>query len=58
MATPATCCSRCVLWVQLPGKADAVRLHDRSFAAGVSIAPRPIFSIDGKFRDFVRLNSG
>ena len=47
-----------VLWVQLPGKADALRLHDRAYAEGISIAPGPMFSPNGKFRDFIRLNCG
>ena len=47
-----------MLWVQLPGKVDALRLHDRAYEAGISIAPGPIFSPNGKFRDFVRLNCG
>jgi DNA-binding transcriptional MocR family regulator len=47
-----------VLWVQLPGGVDSLRLHDRAYAAGISIAPGPIFSPGGKFTDFIRLNCG
>ncbi|MGJ0493163.1 PLP-dependent aminotransferase family protein [Methylobacter sp.] len=45
-----------VLWVELPGDADAVELAQRALAAGISIAPGPIFSATQKYRNFIRLN--
>jgi len=47
-----------ILWVQLPGKVDALRIHDLAYERGISIAPGPMFSPNGKFRDFIRLNCG
>ena len=46
------------LWVQLAGGVDAIELHRRALARGVSIAPGPMFSARRQFRDFVRLNYG
>ncbi len=46
------------LWVQLAGGVDAIELHWRALARGVSIAPGPIFSARRQFRDCVRLNYG
>jgi len=47
-----------VLWVELPENVDSLELFDRALAAGISIAPGPIFSAKGKFRNFIRLNCG
>ncbi len=47
-----------VLWVELPPAVNSLELFDRALAAGVSIAPGPIFSAKGKFRNFIRLNCG
>ncbi|GAB6044094.1 aminotransferase-like domain-containing protein [Endothiovibrio diazotrophicus] len=45
-----------VAWVQLPHGADAMDLYHRAMARGVSIAPGPLFSPVGRYRDFIRLN--
>lgn len=45
-----------VLWVQLPGRADSMTLYRRAFAENISVAPGPLFSPKGKYRDFIRLN--
>ncbi len=45
-----------VLWVQLPGAADSTELYRRAFALDISVAPGPLFSAKGKYRDFIRLN--
>lgn len=47
-----------VLWVELPVQVDSLELFDRALSAGISIAPGPIFSAKGAFRNFVRLNCG
>lgn len=47
-----------VLWIELPAKVDSLRLFDRAREAGISIAPGPLFSPDGGFRNFIRLNCG
>lgn len=45
-----------VLWVELPGKVDSFELARRALKQGVSIAPGPLFSASGKFRNFIRLS--
>ncbi len=45
-----------VLWAELPGKADALALYDRARRAGVVMAPGPLFSATGRFRNAMRLN--
>jgi len=45
-----------VLWAELPGKADTLALYDRARRAGVIMAPGPLFSATGRFRNAMRLN--
>jgi DNA-binding transcriptional MocR family regulator len=47
-----------VLWVEMPEGSDALALFDRAMKKGISVAPGPIFSASGKYRNFVRLNCG
>jgi len=47
-----------LLWCELPDKVDALKLSQRARQAGISIAPGPLFSPDGGFRNFVRINCG
>lgn len=47
-----------VLWVELPRNVDSIDLFHRARSAGISIAPGPLFSPDGGFRNFIRLNCG
>jgi len=47
-----------VLWVELPKKTDSIELFRQARAAGISIAPGPLFSAEGGFRNFIRLNCG
>ncbi len=47
-----------VLWVEMPGKVDAMRLFDEAISAGISVAPGPIFSASQGFRQCIRLNCG
>ena len=46
------------LWVELPGAVDALELHRLAMADGISLAPGPMFSASGSFRNFVRINYG
>jgi len=46
-----------VLWVQLPGRLDSVRLYQEALKAFITIAPGYIFSPTHKFDDFIRLNA-
>jgi len=47
-----------LLWCELPKKVDSVSLFQQARAAGISIAPGPLFSSTGDFRNFIRLNCG
>ena len=46
------------LWLQLPEGVDALALHQAAMAAGISIAPGPMFSPAREFRSHVRINAG
>lgn len=45
------------VWLELPA-GDAMQLFDAAFAAGVSLAPGPMFSARHEFRRCIRLNTG
>ena len=47
-----------VLWVELPPQVDAVRLFELARDAHIAIAPGPMFTNTGKYRNFIRLNCG
>jgi len=47
-----------VLWVELPNSIDSLKLYEEALNAGITIAPGPIFSAKGKYRNCVRLNAG
>ena len=47
-----------LLWVRLPDGADALTLHHRARAHGISVSPGPIFSPSGGFGHFIRLSAG
>ncbi len=47
-----------VLWVELPKSVDSLELQRLTLAEGISIAPGPIFSNKGKYRNFICLNCG
>jgi len=47
-----------VLWVQMPEAVDSMQLYDEAAAEGIRVAPGPMFSASGRFRNFVRLNTG
>ncbi len=47
-----------LLWCELPETVDSVELHRQARASGISLAPGPLFSADGRFRNFVRINCG
>jgi DNA-binding transcriptional MocR family regulator len=46
-----------VLWVELPEGTDSFALARLALERGISIAPGPIFSVSGKFRNHIRLSS-
>jgi len=47
-----------MLWVEMPESIDTLWLHRLALAEGISIAPGPLFSVRGKYKNFVRLNYG
>lgn len=47
-----------VLWIQLPPGADAMDLYQAAARHGIRLAPGPMFSPRGVYRDFIRLNTG
>ncbi len=47
-----------LLWVELPGRVDALELHTRALAAGIGIAPGPLFSAQKRYGHFIRLSCG
>jgi DNA-binding transcriptional MocR family regulator len=47
-----------LLWCELPGQVDSIKLFKQARDAGVSIAPGPMFSPIGHFRNYIRINCG
>ncbi|PJZ41931.1 hypothetical protein CH370_06615 [Leptospira kmetyi] len=47
-----------VFWIELPDKIDSLLLQNEAWKHNVSIAPGPIFSGTGNFRNFLRLSGG
>ena len=46
------------VWLELPPGVNAMELHRRCLAEGICIAPGPLFSPNGGFASYVRLNFG
>jgi DNA-binding transcriptional MocR family regulator len=46
------------VWVDLPPGHDTLALQRAALAEGISLAPGPLFSASGSFRQSLRLNSG
>lgn len=44
------------LWTELPRHVDSLKLRDAAMEKNISICPGPIFSVEGEFRHFIRLN--
>src|SRR6266478_6265145 len=47
-----------VVWVELPGAISALELHERALAAGIAIAPGPIFSARQDYEHCIRISCG
>jgi DNA-binding transcriptional MocR family regulator len=45
-----------VLWVELPGRVDAMALYARALEEGITLGPGNMFSARGSFNHFIRLN--
>jgi DNA-binding transcriptional MocR family regulator len=46
------------LWIECAPLVDSLDVHRRALAAGISLAPGPIFSARQQFRNFLRINCG
>lgn len=46
-----------ILWVEMPRQVDSLKLYERCKQVGITIAPGQLFSIEGKFRNCIRLNA-
>ena len=46
------------VWLQLPDGVSSMELHRRSLDDGICIAPGPLFSPNGGFGEYIRLNFG
>lgn len=46
-----------MLWVEMPEGIDSVQLFHRALELGISITPGSIFSLSGKYRNFMRLST-
>lgn len=51
-------CGGYFLWIELPAGADALALRREAMAAGISLAPGPMFSASGGFNHCLRINFG
>lgn len=47
-----------LLWCELPKKVDSLELFKLARAAGISVAPGPLFSPNGGYHNFIRINCG
>lgn len=47
-----------LLWCELPPRVCSLELFKRARAAGISVAPGPLFSSDGGYKNFIRINCG
>ncbi|NOY62436.1 MAG: PLP-dependent aminotransferase family protein [Gammaproteobacteria bacterium] len=45
-----------VVWVELPEKSDSLQIFHQALAKNICIAPGPIFSASGKYRNFIRIS--
>ncbi len=46
-----------VLWVEMAAEIDALKLYEQAREEGITIAPGQIFSLEGKYRNCIRLNA-
>jgi DNA-binding transcriptional MocR family regulator len=47
-----------ILWCELPANVNSLELFKRARAAGISIAPGPLFSPQGGHQNFIRIHCG
>ncbi|HSP15850.1 MAG TPA: PLP-dependent aminotransferase family protein [Thermoanaerobaculia bacterium] len=47
-----------MLWIELPPRVNAMKLYRAALDRHISILPGPIFSATGRFKNYIRINSG
>jgi DNA-binding transcriptional MocR family regulator len=47
-----------LLWVELPKRINALKLHAEALRENISIAPGPMFSAKNRYANFIRLSCG
>ncbi len=47
-----------VIWLELDKSVDSMKLYEKALAKNVSIAPGPLFSASGQYKNFIRVNYG
>ena len=45
-----------MLWIELPQKVDALKLHRAAAAERISILPGVLFSATGQYKNHIRIN--
>ncbi len=47
-----------VIWLELDKKIDSMLLYEQALKENICIAPGPLFSVSGQYKNFVRINYG
>jgi DNA-binding transcriptional MocR family regulator len=47
-----------VIWLELDKSVDSMKLYEQAFKKKVSIAPGPLFSASGQYKNYIRINFG
>ena len=47
-----------MLWMELPGRLNALKLYRAALAQHITIIPGTIFSANGRYRNYIRINCG
>jgi DNA-binding transcriptional MocR family regulator len=47
-----------MLWIELPPKIDALKLHRAALLERISILPGTLFSATGRYKNYIRINCG
>ena len=47
-----------VIWLKLDKRVDSMKLYEQALTENVCIAPGPLFSVSGQYKNFIRINYG
>ncbi len=47
-----------IVWLELNPSIDSMVLYERALRENISIAPGPLFSVSGQYKNFIRINFG